>query len=79
MRPVRAVTLTDDGRLTVQQSGGFTTLDPALADEVARRLDRDDPLPCPHSGDWIEVTALGRPGPQWLCADCSELRTGDRP
>lgn len=65
--------------MTVEHSGGFVTLDPILADEVARRLDRDDPLPCPHAGDWLEVTRLGWPGPEWLCAACGERRVGERP
>lgn len=40
--------------------GGFTTTDRTLAVQVARQLDRDDPLPCPGHQDFIELPILGR-------------------
>lgn len=71
MRPVRAVTLNGVGLLEVAYSGGFTTTDPRLADEVVRRLDQEDPLPCPHSGDTVEAIGFGVPT-RVFCEDCGE-------
>lgn len=62
----------------VQHSEGFTTHDRTLAEEVAKTLDRKEPLPCVWH-DWLEITTLGDAHRQWLCAGCSEIRRGDMP
>lgn len=55
--------------------GDFTTTDRTLAVDVARRLDRDDPLPCDHDEDLIQMTAWGMPPDRWpsLCQQCGRM------
>lgn len=42
------------------QGGDFVTTDRVLAESVARQFDRDDPLPCPEHGDFIDLVAFGK-------------------
>ncbi len=63
----------------VTYEDGWTTTDEALARAVADHLNRVAPLLCPHRGDWLEVTRLGSPDPEWLCSGCGHIRAGERP
>lgn len=49
----------------------FTTADEALARSVRDQLDLVDPLPCPHTGERLDVVSFGSLDVE-MCADCGE-------
>lgn len=76
-RPKRSVVV-DDTRGFAVTSSDFTSNDRALAESVARELDRVDPLPvppCPHEGHLIDLPDLSQPPSEWLsvCSDCGKF------
>src|SRR5690625_1435286 len=70
VRPRRRVVETDTG-YRVTGPGGTTTTDPDLAHHIRDELDRIDPLPCPHTGEILEIRTVAGDG--WtMCADCGQ-------
>lgn len=70
MRPRRRVVETDTG-YRVTGPGGTTTTDLDLAHHIRDELDRVDPLPCPHTGDILEISNLAGEC-LIMCADCGQ-------
>lgn len=77
MRPRRQIEWVDGKGFVVSHSDQYAQ-DGELAARIRQELDRVDPLPCPHTGDKVELTTFGEiPGSRVLCNDCGETRRED--
>lgn len=77
MRPRRQIEWTNGYGWTISDSDKYSQ-DRELAEKIRDELDVVDPLPCPHTGDKVELTTFAEmPGSRVMCVDCGETRRED--